>query len=223
MKILDIPQVGKKGLDVSQQGRFGQIRRTIAIVSNPRTPAQQAVRGIFAKVTALWRTLTDAQQQAWNAAATAYQSVASCGTSGPLTGSLLFNKLNCVNLGSGLALLNDPPAKPVFPDMALTSLAIANAAGVISIKLTAPTDPGETTYLRASPAQSAGRWCLPPFRVIGQCPAPVAASVDITNLYAQHYGDPVVGSKIFVQAYQIVDGHESLPTTFSARVPAPGA
>ena len=38
MKILDIPQSGKRGLNVSQDGAFGQISRTLAIPANPRTP-----------------------------------------------------------------------------------------------------------------------------------------------------------------------------------------
>jgi hypothetical protein len=39
MKILDIPQSGKRGLNVSQAGQFGQISRALAIPSNPRTQA----------------------------------------------------------------------------------------------------------------------------------------------------------------------------------------
>ncbi len=38
MKILDIPQSGKKGLNVSMNGRYGQVRRTLVIPTNPRTP-----------------------------------------------------------------------------------------------------------------------------------------------------------------------------------------
>jgi hypothetical protein len=37
MKILDIPQSGKRGLTVSQGGRYGQISRALVIPSNPRT------------------------------------------------------------------------------------------------------------------------------------------------------------------------------------------
>jgi hypothetical protein len=47
MKILDIPQSGKRGLNVSQAGQFGQMSRTLAIPSNPRTPAQMGVRNIL--------------------------------------------------------------------------------------------------------------------------------------------------------------------------------
>jgi len=45
MKILDIPQSGKRGLTVSMGGRYGQVSRALAIPSNPRTVAQLNVRG----------------------------------------------------------------------------------------------------------------------------------------------------------------------------------
>ena len=44
MKILDIPQSGKRGLNVSQDGQFGQISRAAGRVANPRTPSQMTVR-----------------------------------------------------------------------------------------------------------------------------------------------------------------------------------
>ena len=220
MKILDIPQSGKRGLTVSQQGRFGQISRALALVSNPRTPAQVNVRNIFASVTAAWRSLTQEQQLAWNAAAQAHTSTPRCGTSGPLTGFLFFNKINCVLATFGEARVVAPPAAPVFPPLAPTALTIPNAAGVIAIKLTCPTDPGDSTPIRAAAPQSAGRWAQPSYRILGTCPAAVAGSVDITRLYTARFGVPPAGSKVFVSACQYVDGFESLPTEFSAVVPA---
>ena len=48
MKILDIPQSGKKGLDVSLGGRYGQFKRRLVIPANPRTTGQPSVRQHFA-------------------------------------------------------------------------------------------------------------------------------------------------------------------------------
>ena len=59
MKILDIPQSGKRGLNVSQAGQFGQISRTLAIPANPRTSAQMSVRDNLSRVAARWRALTE--------------------------------------------------------------------------------------------------------------------------------------------------------------------
>jgi hypothetical protein len=43
MKILDISQSGKRGLNVPQARQFGQISRAPAFPSNPRTPSQMGV------------------------------------------------------------------------------------------------------------------------------------------------------------------------------------
>src|ERR1035441_8319701 len=68
MKILDIPQSGKRGLNVSVPGQFGQVSRALAIPANPRTPAQMEVRNTLKRVSARWRALEEAQRTAWVAA-----------------------------------------------------------------------------------------------------------------------------------------------------------
>jgi hypothetical protein len=62
MKILDIPQSGKRGLTVSQNGRYGQISRALVIPANPQTAAQLNVRSILAAVATRWDALTEAQR-----------------------------------------------------------------------------------------------------------------------------------------------------------------
>jgi hypothetical protein len=58
------------------------------------------------------------------------------------------------------------------------------------------------------------------FHIIGTCPAPAAGSADITSLYVAEFGAVPVGKRLFVQASTMVDGFESLPRQFQARVPA---
>jgi hypothetical protein len=94
-----------------------------------------------------------------------------------------------------------PPAKPQFPALAIQNLTIVNNAGVIALRLTASADPGACTVIR-------------------MCPAPVASVSDITALYQAKYGLPAVGTKVFLQGNQFIDGHQSIPTVFSALVPA---
>ena len=66
MKILDIPQSGKKGLEVSMNGRYGQVRRTFVIPTNPRTASQMTVPTKLSAVAKRRWTLTENQRQAWN-------------------------------------------------------------------------------------------------------------------------------------------------------------
>ncbi|MEI6783279.1 MAG: hypothetical protein WCQ21_20440 [Verrucomicrobiota bacterium] len=220
MKILDIPQSGKRGLNVSQAGQFGQISRALAIPANPRTAAQMSVRANLSRVAARWRALTETERAAWVAAAKEAKSNSRLGQSGALSGFLLFTKINCTLTQFGQAQLDAPPAQPLFPDLAPTNLVITNTGGTIALKLTCAVDPGENTIVRASVPVSQGRQTWDDFRVLGICPAPVLGASDITALYTARHGVPPVGKKVYVRINQFVDGWESLPTSFWAIVPA---
>src|ERR1019366_8538980 len=98
---------------------------------------------------------------------------------------------------------------------------VTNTAGVIAVKLVCPADPGDNTVLRASPPQSAGVGICREFRIIGVCPAPEAGLADITKQYANCFGPPQVGRRIFLRASTMVSGFESLAREFRALVPAP--
>jgi hypothetical protein len=223
MKILDIPQSGKRGLNVSQAGANGQMSRALAIPANPRSPAQMSVRRILTGIAAKWRTLTEEQRLAWIAAGKEVKSTSRLGQSGPLNGFQLFAKINCALAEFGQEQVEAPPVRPLFPELVPQNLVIANAAGVITLKLTCPTDPGEFTIIRASKPLSQGRSKCSDVRVLGLCPVPAQGAADITALYEARYGLPRVGDKVYVQINQLVDGWESLPMTFSAIVPVAGA
>ena len=50
MKILDIPQSGKKGLDVSMGGRYGQVRRSLVRGMPALSKALPCRRSLLARV-----------------------------------------------------------------------------------------------------------------------------------------------------------------------------
>ena len=219
MKILDIPQSGKRGLNVSQPGQFGQISRTLAIPANPRTDAQMSVRDNLSRVAASWRALTEPQRVEWMEAATAVKSTSRLGQSGNLSGFQLFAKINCTLKQFGGDQVDTPPVRPQFADLAVQGLVITNTAGVVALKLTCPTNPGENTIVRGSKPVSQGVEVCKDFRILGPCPAPADGAADITGLYTARYGVPKAGTKVYLQVNQVVDGWESLPRAFSAIVP----
>jgi len=220
MKILDIPQSGKRGLYVSQGGRYGQICRMLVIPSNPRTVRQTSVRAILSRITGAWRGLDESQRAAWIAAGSAVNSASRLGQSGPLTGHQLFNKINCNLAQFGQDQVDTPPARPQFSALAPQNLVITNTGGVIALKLTCPTSPGENTIVRGSKPVSQGYGKCMDLRILGTCPAPAQGSSDITSLYEARYGAPSVGTKVFVSVNQLVNGWEDRPVTFAAIVPA---
>jgi hypothetical protein len=87
-------------------------------------------------------------------------------------------------------------------------------------RLTCPTDPGSNTIIRGSPPVSQGRETYGNFRVLGTCPTPTQGAANITGLYTAQYGVPPVGTKVFLQVNQFVNGWADLPVSFWAIVPA---
>jgi len=220
MKILDIPQSGKRGLNVSQDGQFGQISRAQGRVANPRTPSQMTVRDNLSHVSANWRALTEVQRAAWMAAAKDVMSNPRLNQSGSLSGFQLFTKINCTLAQFGEDQVVAPPAEPQFAALAPQGLVITNTGGVVALKLTCPASPGTNTIVRGSTPLSQGRETCNDFRVLGMCPEAVAGVSDITGLYTDRYGVPPAGKKVYVRVNQVVNGWESLGRTFWAIVPA---
>jgi hypothetical protein len=220
MKILDIPQSGKRGLYVNYSGRNGQVSRCLAIPANPRTPAQQSVRSTFGSQSARWKSLTQPQRDAWIAAAASVQTRMRLGQAGAMTGNQLFTKLNQVLATFGQDPIELPSAYPNFATLAPQNLVITNPSGTAVLKLTCPTNPGDNTIVRASAPQSPGVARCPSLRILGTCPVPAAGSSDISSLYVAKFGTAPEGKRIFVQVSQFQDGWESAPVTFSAEVPA---
>ena len=202
------------------QARNGLVRRILVTPKNPRTDRQLEVRDLLAQHTRRFDALTDAQQDAWNVAAAGYQSTPTLGQSGPLTGLQLFIRVNCKLGLLGQDPVDAPPVAPQFPAVAPQNLVITNAAGVVAVKLTCPTNPGQYTVLRASPPQNSAVRACRNFRLIGLCPAPADGSADITGLYTTEFGAVPVGKRLFVRVSTMVDGFESLGRQFQARVPA---
>lgn len=220
MKILDIPQSGKRGLTVSQGGRNGQISRALVIPTNPRTDAQLRVRNFLGNVASKWSTLTQEQRDAWTNEAKQHQSKARLGQSGPLTGFQLYAKINCALLIVGGDEVTVPPAAPSFGLLPVSGLTITNAAGVITLKLTTTGTPADGTMLRGAPPCSQGRSVSPEAVFLGTLDAPVSNAIDISTAYKGRYGSPKVGSKVFVKINQNINGWEDVPRQFWAIVPA---
>ncbi len=214
------PTSGSIGLHTYLMGRNGQSVRFRTVPTNPRTPGQMAARANMADNARYWRTLTDAQRLAWTDAALGVNSRPRLAQYGSLTGEQLYCKLNNSQLSMGLERLTTPSAYPTFPAQAVTGLVITNGGGTVAIKLVCPTDPGESTIVRASGQVSAGINRPPRVVILGIAPAPVTGHSVITPLYVAKYGVAAVGKRIFVTVNQIIDGWEDVWTTYNALVPS---
>jgi hypothetical protein len=113
MRVLEIPMSGKRGGRVWQNNRFCQYSYPAFIPYNPRTPAQVAVRVDFSVVSKRWRTLTNDQRIIWCAVARTKKSKPRLGQCGPLTGFLLFMKVNVRLVHRGLPQVDLPLEYPL--------------------------------------------------------------------------------------------------------------
>ena len=121
MKVLDIPKSGKCGNRVWQRNRYCQYSYPVFIPFNPRTPAQVAVRETFGAVSARWRELTEEQRLLWCAVARTMKSKPRLCQCGPLTGFLLFVKVNVPLANRGLAQVDLPRGYAPCPQPAVAS------------------------------------------------------------------------------------------------------
>ncbi len=220
MKIIDVPSTGKLGLQVRFPGRNGLIVRSWVVPKNPNSVSQLQQRAAFTSSASRFKTLTQEQQDAWAVAAANYQSRATLGQSGPLTGFQLFQKINALLGRIGQDPVDAPPARPEFAPNAPTSLTITNTGGAIALKLACPTSPGTNTMVWASKPVFSSVRAIPALVWLGMCPTPAQGSSDLTALYTARFGVPPVGDRLFVQVNQVTDGWESGRNVFSALVPA---
>jgi hypothetical protein len=220
MKILDVPQSGRIGTMVSYKTRFGQVRRRYVIPRDPRTPTQVTRRQAMARARALWGTLTEQQYAAWKAAARGGRTRRHLNQDGALSPYLLFIKINCNLAVVGLPMVLDPIEAPRFGANPVRQFIITNTNGAIALKLNVSGKPAQYLVVLGTKPRSAGVSYVDHFTILGVAPAPDRGMSDITDLYVAKYGVPRVGSRVFIQTFQVINGWEDLPEQISAIVPA---
>ena len=187
-----------------------------------RTPAQRRARKHLGQFAHMWRELTEEQRTAWRRAATEMDRLVRNGQYYRLNGQQLFNKLNSVRALCGQEPLTDPPALPNFGPNPVEALRITGSGDRIALKLSLCGSPAEDIMVFASPPYSAGRQYCSDYRFIGLLPDAVEHLSDITRLYVKKFGVPPANTRIFIRAWQQVDGWErrGQMTLTEALVPA---
>jgi hypothetical protein len=100
---------------------------------------------------------------------------------GPIAGLQFSQQINANLALCGLDTVDAPPTPAPLPAVAAVNLTTNNTGGVIALKLTYPTSPGENTLIDASAPQKQGTQVCSNLRVIGACPAPAQRSSVITS------------------------------------------
>lgn len=169
--------------------------------TQPRTPVQQANRARMSANSALWRTLTSEQRQAWKGYALNHPVVNSLGQTVVLSGHMMFNAINVRMNNIGLLSVSVPPNEE-DPVSTPSVSSVDQSVGSVEFEIAA-SDPGCYVVFYFSPARSQGVSFNGDYRYIA---AQATDDINPTNVnlgptLAAKYGTQVVGQKYF---YRIV-------------------
>lgn len=195
MKYLGPPQSGSQAGTTASHNRAGQyFRNRRTPVTPTRTPKQGVLRAAFGSVSAAWQSLDALTQASWTSFAAGYPIVDSLGQSIVLTGHQYFVGVNTSLLNAGSALITTPPTDTTLNPVAPASI-YADAGGAVLLFYTAPVA-GDFVLAAASKVLSGGRFFNKAFSQFG-VDSSAAGVQDISDQYADQFGVPLTGKRIF--------------------------
>ena len=209
---------------VFSKNRYGSYVRTKVTPVNPQSTAQQNQRNQLATNAQAWRGLTEAQRQAWIAAASNFPFTDIFGDTKTLSGSALYVKLNNNLVGAGQAAISDPPAPVAIPALVLGTFTAAETGATVSLAFTdTPVPAGFAIIVDATPNIGAGKSFVKNlFRRITTLAAAATSPASLGTAFAAVHGTPVAGQKIFVRAFLVStdSGQAGIPVQAMAIVGA---
>lgn len=189
---------GKLGGHVFANNRAGAYMRTKTSPTNPRTAYQTAVRAMFAGITSIWGTLTDAQRQSFDDAVQSFSRTDVFGDSKNPTGKALFQRLNQNLVNTGQAQITLAPAPAAVANAAITGA--AGATAVQALTVTTGNDlTGSKVLIYATPALTPGTSFIKnKLRQISAVSGAAAGPIDILAAYTAKFGAVSEGANISI-------------------------
>lgn len=215
---------GKINGTVLSKNRGGAYARVKVSPSNPRTTAQMFVRSNLAFLAQKWKTLTQAERDAWSAAVSNYTRTDVFGDIKTPTGYNLFLRINTALRDASTQLFFNIPA-PAVDVVSPTSVGLAVYGASFNLQTIFSSEDEMSGYLLidASPQLSAGvSTAGSKFkRIISMQVTDFSTltSNDLINNYTAIHGTPVEGQKIFVRVtVMMTNGQRGVPHIVSAIV-----
>ena len=170
-----------------------------------RTADQAKVKGVFKRLTTMWKSLTSAQILAWNKLALSQEGRSVLGSKAKISGSNLFTRLNYWIVACGGAPVENPPALVGVENP--SSATIVCQGDTFTFKLDqAPADNGGIyLVIEATEGKSNGvSRAHASAAAIKLVEEPTAAAVDIRADYVAKNGAPSAAApKIFFRYYLV--------------------
>lgn len=203
---------------VFSKNRAGSYLRNKVTPVNPQTVAQTAARALLTTFSQTWRTLTEAQRQAWNGAVSQFATTDIFGDIKNPTGLQLYIRVNVnISLAGGTPLTEPPVPTGVEPVLDLSVDVDESSQSVTLSDITTPVPAGMALYIEATPGLSAGiSNANSQFRFIEVIPAAGTVGA-ISASYIAKFGPVVAGKKYFVRCkfINITTGEVSQPLVAS--------
>ena len=190
---------GKQGGHVFSKNRAGAYVRTKVTPTNPRTIYQSAQRGLLTALSQAWRTLSQVERNAWNAAVVNFERTDVFGNLRRPTGKNLYTLINSNLINSGNAEVSLPPTPT--EQALIFNLVSTGAAGTPALTIAADMSQfaGSEIFIWATPQLSAGVGNPNAnFRLLTVAPAVALFSESILAAYVARFGSLVAGQKVFI-------------------------
>jgi hypothetical protein len=197
---------GKHGGQVYSKNRGGNYTRRKVTPVNPKSSSQVTARALFALLAQKWRTLTQAQQNAWIAAVSGYAKTNIFGDLKSPTGLQLFIKVNANLVVSGGTQIVTPAAPKGVSVVTIGALTYTSGTPALSLAYSANVPALTRVIVSATAPLSAGvNFVKSQFRVISTLAPAAVSPANILSAYTTKFGAVgAVGTKIFIRL-QFVD------------------
>jgi hypothetical protein len=221
MKILDIPQSGKRGLAVSYQSPFGLCSKVHFVPKRTITPARERMWRVFGSNSQMWsHTLSEDQRHRWCAAGAKVMS-SRLGQKGPLSGQQFWQSISSVRGCVGLPADLEPPAPVGFDPSPAGRLIIENGPDGVRMYVAVSGELATDIMVFGQEPCSSGRYKRRNVAYLGLLPPPIGGKSEITSLYKARYGEPRPGEKVFIVTCQTRNGWKDWDQEACEVIPAP--
>ena len=170
-----------------------------------RTSFQASVKAVFKQLSQAWKSLTNAQILAWNAAANSAEGRSVLGTKGKISGSNLFMRLNYWVVYCGGAIKTDVPTLVGVVTPADATIVLSSSAMTFTLA-EIPSDVSNLKLvIQASEPQGNGiTRAYSKAAAFADPYTPVATAIDIKSAYDAKCGAPSAGApKVFFKYFYV--------------------
>jgi hypothetical protein len=183
---------GKLNGSVFTKNRYGMALRNKVTPVNRNTPDQSKIKALFTSFNQKWRTLTEDQQKAWNAAVQDFKRTNIFGDSFTPSGMNLYTELNTSLAVIGQAEITKPPLPVNVPGITGFTLDVDSTLGAEKFDIAytpTPTDADVIHMVYATRCYSAGkRYVKSEYRMIGTIASGSASPFDALTVWTAKFG-----------------------------------